>query len=221
MIDKEIDLYQREKVKVEDLKKKASFKLLNALCNIQTNLDIRANSSQTQGPEQEILTLATNALIGLSEADPSYVAALARRTRFEEKVRLLPGQHSGITTIFSSSEGYTLRINVYGGLRAPVEQDMRDRDTNLEKIHSARTDRVLSQPTQIGWQIQDPSGELLFDTWIVYQLNQSFRLDVLKYQGERIEINPTIDNSTSGFKNLNSSFIGAVDNLLRLVPSGH
>lgn len=193
----------------------SGLQLLDTICDTQDTFALLVK----EDPEKTALEVVANALLSFSESNPQLISARPRALRDNDRVKLLPGQHGGISLQFGLNDGNLLRINAYGGLRGFSGEDMKDSDTTLRRAHDVRTGSVLSQPTQINLHIKRPDDSVLFELWIVYDLNQRIRLDKLSYEGECIDAHPVINSEDSRFGKLTSGFHKSLGTLVKLIPS--
>lgn len=207
---------ERLAAQVEKVKEQASRNLLSVVVDIQDTL----TSKMTDSPEKTVCDVINNTLSSFFDSNPKFVSAIPRRIRDQDRTKLLPGQHAGITLTFSLPDNTTLRINVHGGLRAFTNADMRDSDISLRQSHTKRTDAVLSQPSFINWHIRDSEGNILEDIWIKKsQTNMNF--EKILYNGEPIDIFSSINQETYGFKQISESFSKHINDLTRVIPSNY
>lgn len=201
---------------IEKVKEQASRNLLSVVVDIQDTL----TTNMTDSPEKSACEVVNKSLSSFFDAKPKFDSAIPRRIREQDRTKLLPGQHAGVTITFSLPDNTTLRINIYGGLRAFANADMRDSDLSLRKSHTQRTDAVLSQPTFINWHIKNADGEVISDVWIK-KTQPNINVEKIILNQEKIDIVASINQGTYGFKDMSDAFSKNINDLTTLVASNY
>ena len=140
-----------------------------------------------------------------------------------DRTKFLPGQHKGVSIEYFTEPGPVGRINLYGGLRGFAdEMDLRDSTAQMRRsfIHTDRTDKLLTQPTQVNFHIKSGAfGETWVDFWFEYKLNTSFRLSKLFLSGEKVDVMPQFGPKDYGFSDLKSRLHQFAGILIVLIPN--
>jgi hypothetical protein len=200
---------------------KAARDLINGMADLQDTLTLvlEENGDKNSG---ECLSLAeaNEALISFLDSKPIFQTALPRTIKDKDRSRILPGQHAGVFAQFFLNDGTILKINFWGGLRTPAEQDLRDTDRSLSVSHTRRTEAVLGQVTHLNWQIGFPGGSTI-DSWIAYNPdnNGSFQQRDLLIDKVHVDCNPNISSNDSRFESIKKGVLTPIDRLVKLVPT--
>lgn len=200
----------------------AASRLINGLADLQDTLATVAegNTDILESAELTAFKYADESLLSFVDSGPSFQTASPRSVREDDRKKILPGQHAGAFLQFGLSDGTTLRVNFWGGLRTIASQDLRDGDITLSNSHTIRTESVVGQKTHLNWQIIHPNG-LVIDSWIVYtpDNNGSFKQSSLKVDGESIDYRPFIENKDSRFEKIKKDIFEPIGKLVKLIPS--
>lgn len=200
---------------------KAAMELLSGMVALQDTLCLRVEEcGEINGGEEDSIVYANNSLISFEDSNPNFKNANPRSIREDDRKKILPGQHAGVFLQFDLQDGTILRINFWGGLRTVSTMDYRDSDTSLRVSHTARTDEIAEQRTQLNWQLYYPNGPTI-DSWIVYNPNDngSFRQGILKIDGESVDCHPCISVKDSQFEQIKKGVFNPIEKLIKLVPS--
>jgi len=202
--------------------KDAAFQLVNSLADLQDSLATVAenNKSILDSAELAAFRYADESLLSFVDSDPSFHTASPRSVREDDRKKILPGQHAGAFLQFGLSDGTTLRVNFWGGLRTVVSQDLRDGDVTLSNSHTIRTESVVGQRTHLNWQIIYPNG-LVIDSWIVHIPDNkgSFTQSSLIVDGQGIDYRPFIESDDSRFEKIKKNVFEPIGKLVKLIPS--
>lgn len=170
--------------------------------------------------EEAQLHTVHDSVLAFADLDYTSVTAKPRTPRPEDRGSFLPGQHQGINLQIATSAGDTAFINLYGGLRIVDEgAELRDSDRTLRRIHSGRTDSILSQPVHLNLHIRSSADVKLLDIWLVYNLNSSFSLGAVFDGDQRIDLSRQLPNSDQRFDGLAKKMSAHTKALTTLVPS--
>lgn len=201
----------------------AGLGLLTLGRDLYDSLTVGADSIPHEQDRSDVLNLL-DALIAFTDSHIDTVIARPRTVRENDRVVLLPGQHSGVTVQYINRSGEVAFVNLYGGLR-DAESGYEIRDGSgiyLRKSdnHASRTDEVLSQPTQFNVHLRERTrGFTIGEFWGRYHLNQRFGLSMVSWYGSRVNYSTTVDYNAPQFEDLNMRFMQNARNLLALVPS--
>jgi len=142
-----------------------------------------------------------------------------RATRPDDKIKIFPGEHAGVSIQIVTPTGVIARVNFYGGLRdSQHASDQHDMDKTLRHSHATRTDAVASQPTQINLHMFSPGHvEPFLDIWMISRPNK-IQLTTFKFEGPH-DVNVAITDTDYGFKTITSGLHKSMKNLMLMVPN--
>lgn len=201
---------------IQTIKKESSRGVLAQLVNIQDSLTFAMAESQ----EKTVAQIASDALASFFDSNPNFVSATTRKPSDLDKTKLLPGQHIGVHIVFGLADGSILRINIYGGLRALANADMRDSDRTLQHSHTNRTDAISSQPTFLNWYIKRPDETTICNVWIKKTPN-GVSLNKMIYDDQKIDIAATINKGAYGFTKISDDLTKSINDLTKIIPGSY
>lgn len=212
---------KQPRTEVENL----SLQLLKGIADLQDTLALVAQENTDLGDgEKASIDYAAQALVSFDDSEPTLIHSGPRSIRDDDRRKILPGQHGGVFLQYSIQDGTILRLNFYGGLRTIDTSDNRDTSIHPKSHHTARTDQIASQNTELNWQIIFTDG-FSIDSWISHNPNrksfmQSALIQTEKNQPSKIDCNPNINSNDSRYEDLLGSIKKPINKLISLIPSG-
>jgi hypothetical protein len=164
---------------------------------------------------------ADQAIYDFLQDDDLVCVASRRSPSANDKMKLFPGQHAGVSlTIIREADGTTMRVNFYGSLR-DANHPMDLRDGAREKVfHSGRTDNIASQPMLLNMHLILPGTTLpYYDLWLSYKMNAEIKLMSFRTLDKINDIQPSISTKDHQFKPIAESIGSSCRALAQLVPN--
>ena len=199
----------------------AAIELINGIANLQDSLAyVVEKIPGIDAGSKASLEYTSASLCSFVDSNPTFKTASPRSIREDDRKKILPGQHGGVYLQFDLEDGTVLKVNFWGGLRTMSAQDLKDRDISLRFSHTSRTEEVLTQNTEVNWQIIFRNGPTV-DSWMHYNPGRggSFQQDALRVGGEGVDCHPSILNDNPMFNKLKEGVLNPINDLVKLVPS--
>lgn len=149
----------------------------------------------------------------LSDMNPTIQRIFPRQLSEKDIQHLAHGEHAGFTVRFES-EGKSIVVNCYGGLRdSQSHMDLKDGDTAMRFSHTDRTNETASKPTYLN--IHSIGA---FDIWMTI-FNDRLTLRSLQSEGSLVDIVSTMDTSIDPYKQTVARLHQAISYFTQLVDN--
>lgn len=176
-------------------------------------LDI-ADSLLTKTPEAEHADEFAEAMREFCHGQTLVSRVFSKEKGWNPKHQWQSGEHSGFVVQMRNQKGQTLFINIYGGLRIATKgSDLRDSDLTNTNIHNHRTEKIISNPTNVFMRLVDNSGDVRTEISFFREPDQVFSLRNFSVKGENGQDKRnfpyrkiTFGNQDYGFEQVSQSF---------------